>query len=391
MSLATRCTSCRTAFRVVQDQLKVSEGWVRCGRCGSVFNAFEELFDLGNADAVRLVAAAPATGDAAENARHALAVGEVEAAGDTHARPDTDGTDGADGADDSDAREPPDALEARSDDWHLDLPEADGAASPAGPGDAAPHDLTADEAAAARAATDDEIDQQLFRKRRGDDKPLRERDRLEFSDARFDSDLFADAQASDDAATTVLESRSTAAGDLPLESSSPHAPDFLRRADRKARWRSRPMRLALGVLLALGLLTLALQAAHHWRDELAATQPALRPLLAAWCGLAGCTLQPPRQVDAVTVESTTLTRAIGREGYVLVVTLQSRARHAVAMPWLELALTDGNGRLLARKALAPRDFGAPAVLEPGRETTLQLALDAGAARVSGYTVEIFHP
>ena len=46
MSLATRCTSCGTAFRLVQDQLKVSEGWVRCGRCNEVFNALEGLFDL---------------------------------------------------------------------------------------------------------------------------------------------------------------------------------------------------------------------------------------------------------------------------------------------------------------------------------------------------------
>ena len=46
MSLATRCTSCGTVFRVVQDQLKVSEGWVRCGRCNEIFNALEGLFDL---------------------------------------------------------------------------------------------------------------------------------------------------------------------------------------------------------------------------------------------------------------------------------------------------------------------------------------------------------
>ena len=46
MSLATRCTTCSTVFRIVQDQLKVSEGWVRCGRCGEVFNALEGLFDL---------------------------------------------------------------------------------------------------------------------------------------------------------------------------------------------------------------------------------------------------------------------------------------------------------------------------------------------------------
>ena len=47
MSLATRCTACGTVFRVVQDQLRVSEGWVRCGRCNEVFNALEGLFDLG--------------------------------------------------------------------------------------------------------------------------------------------------------------------------------------------------------------------------------------------------------------------------------------------------------------------------------------------------------
>jgi predicted Zn finger-like uncharacterized protein len=45
-SLATACPSCSTVFRVVQDQLKVSQGWVRCGRCHEVFNALEALFDL---------------------------------------------------------------------------------------------------------------------------------------------------------------------------------------------------------------------------------------------------------------------------------------------------------------------------------------------------------
>jgi len=52
MSLATRCTACGTVFRVVQDQLKVSEGWVRCGRCNEVFNALEGLFDLDRESAL---------------------------------------------------------------------------------------------------------------------------------------------------------------------------------------------------------------------------------------------------------------------------------------------------------------------------------------------------
>jgi len=48
MSLATRCPACGTIFRVVQDQLRVSEGWVRCGQCQEVFHGIEALFDLDN-------------------------------------------------------------------------------------------------------------------------------------------------------------------------------------------------------------------------------------------------------------------------------------------------------------------------------------------------------
>ena len=46
MSLATRCPACGTVFRVVPDQLKVSDGWVRCGRCNTMFSAIELLFDV---------------------------------------------------------------------------------------------------------------------------------------------------------------------------------------------------------------------------------------------------------------------------------------------------------------------------------------------------------
>ncbi|HRH90144.1 MAG TPA: zinc-ribbon domain-containing protein, partial [Rubrivivax sp.] len=62
MSLATRCPACGTVFRVVQDQLKVSDGWVRCGRCAEVFNAAQRLFEL---DAGSTQAAPPQRADAA--------------------------------------------------------------------------------------------------------------------------------------------------------------------------------------------------------------------------------------------------------------------------------------------------------------------------------------
>lgn len=44
--LATRCPECGSVFRIVEDQLKVSDGWVRCGHCSQVFNAREHLGTL---------------------------------------------------------------------------------------------------------------------------------------------------------------------------------------------------------------------------------------------------------------------------------------------------------------------------------------------------------
>ena len=43
MSMITGCPACGTMFRVVPDQLKISDGWVRCGHCGEVFDASAQL------------------------------------------------------------------------------------------------------------------------------------------------------------------------------------------------------------------------------------------------------------------------------------------------------------------------------------------------------------
>src|SRR3954469_16009984 len=45
MGLITRCPTCGTMFKVVADQLKISEGWVRCGHCAEIFDAAGDLRD----------------------------------------------------------------------------------------------------------------------------------------------------------------------------------------------------------------------------------------------------------------------------------------------------------------------------------------------------------
>ena len=336
MSLATRCTACGTAFRVVQDQLKFSEGWVRCGRCNAVFNALEGLFDLGRdaqpdweATATNAAPAAPHVDTAAAIARS---------------------------VDDefSDDQGPTSSLgELLSDpiDAHLFGPRkrAESAPKPAG--------------------------------------QIVERDRVDFSDARFDSDLFAENAATTEDETLMMPTSD--AGPLPLESTV--QPDFVRRAERQARWRSKGMRSALGAASAVALAVLVLQIGNHFRDTLAAQYPALHGPLVAWCRVAGCALQTPRHIDEVLVESTTLTRAVGQDAFVLAVNLKSRSALPLAVPSIDLTLTDGQGRLVARRALSPQDFHVADVLAPGADAALQLTLNAGATSVVGYTVEIFYP
>ena len=342
MSLATRCSSCGTVFRVVQDQLKVSEGWVRCGRCDAVFNALEGLFDLGR-----------------------------------DASPDS----GASTAPVLDASAPAHADEA---------PPRRVVAEDGGP---SADDPLFDESPSAIDGLLDPIDTHLFRKRGAESErsaavKVDARDRLEFSDARFDSDLFAENPSVPD--TTQVEIPDSGSGELALESTNLQ-PDFLRRADRRARWRSAPIRLALAALSVASVVVLILQAGHHYRDAIAAQWPSFRPVLTAWCRTADCTLGAPRRIDDVSVESTTLTRAAGFDGFVLSVTLRDRGHLALATPSIDLSLTDGNGRLIARRALSPRDFGATSVMQPGSDAALQVMLNTANYRIAGYTVEIFYP
>lgn len=46
MSLITRCPACETLFKVVPDQLRISEGWVRCGQCDEIFDASLHLLQV---------------------------------------------------------------------------------------------------------------------------------------------------------------------------------------------------------------------------------------------------------------------------------------------------------------------------------------------------------
>jgi predicted Zn finger-like uncharacterized protein len=327
MSLATRCFACGTVFRVVQDQLKVSEGWVRCGRCNEVFNALDSLFDL-------------------------------------------------------ERETPPE--------WSPGTPARSGSLSTGGATEAAAK-VSSQAAPAVDESLVDRIDAHLLNSWRSSSSPatrVSERDRLEFPDAQFDPEFSIGmlSEPGTDLATTLPLTHDSA------PSSAPAAPEFVRHAQRRARWHSPVARILLSMAGLLLLAALGLQAGHHFRDLIAARWPQTMPALHAWCEAFVCAIEPPRRIDDIAVESTALTRASTPDAFKLMVTLRNRGALAYALPSVDLSLTDPAGLLVARRVLAPSDFRVgPAPISAGAELPLQVLLTAGNARVTGYTVEIFYP
>ena len=307
MTLATRCTSCTTVFRVVQDQLKVSEGWVRCGRCGEVFNALDGLFDL-EAQAAATAELAPMPAEPAK----------------------------------ASADPPP---------WPKPVvvePVAEPEPTVS---------IAMEHTPAARVDA---------------------RDRNEFADAQFNTSLLAD---------DGVPPSEDATAEPPAV-----APAFLRDAEREARWQ-RPRRVFALAIIALGLAAaLVGQATVHFRDLIVATAPGTRPAMGALCDAVGCQIEPLRRIDDVLVESSALTSAPAGDAFRLSVVLRNRGALPLAMPSVELTLTDAGGQTLARRALSPAEFRVrSATLAPAAETPIELVLSTGGRKATGYTVEPFYP
>jgi len=339
MSLATRCGTCNTVFRVVQDQLKVSEGWVRCGRCGNVFNALEGLFDLSREGPVSAPTPlkpmlSPALPPSAAPREVPPAPQPPQAQDDTpDTRAEFDDPLPTDGDDDT-------RIEAR-DDTTPDLPQP--------------------------FAVDSRPD--------------------EFVDGGARSTGFVDDTQAHDSRADIDTAQALDTGP------AAHAPGFVRAAERAAQWQRPRVRAALTVAGLLAGVVLAAQVVVHQRDDLAARHPDLAGAVGSLCDLLGCTVGPPRHIEALAVEASGLSRIEGGSLHKLQLTLRNRHATPVLAPAIDLALTDARSELIARRVLHAHDFGAalPERIAAGAELQLAVVLDLGEQRVAGYTVELFYP
>ncbi|MDF1484776.1 DUF3426 domain-containing protein [Ramlibacter sp. H39-3-26] len=373
MSQITRCPACRTMFKVVPDQLRISEGWVRCGRCAEVFDASTHLQSMPPAPVLPPASApaappvaAPASTPSAEIPRFLRSAGEETVSGVG-----------------SVVRVPAPA------------------AIPSAPAPAAAEEKVGGEAAFALLAT----------------APA-----APFSPPKPDASAGTDELALLDDGSAFPSPRSQIGGDGLAVQEPPVMPksatasprhasqdgmdadmdaeaadvSFMRAARRRVFWRRPLVRLGLGTVFIVLLAGLAAQVGVQERDRLAAWQPRLQPLLAALCRPLECSIAPFRQIDAMVIDSSSFSKLRG-DAYQLAVALKNTAVLPLATPSVELTLTDAQDQPVLRRVLRPQDLNAPAVLSPGGEWSATVALRIAASpassppRVAGYRLLAFYP
>lgn len=308
MSLITRCPACRTIFKVAPDQLKISEGWVRCGQCGEVFDAQANLLVEQEPPVLEQVVA-------------------------------TESEDSS-----------------RSEPYFEPLPE-----------------LTAQVA---------------------EPKPAAEVEPLTMPVPQ-EMDFQADPTP---AAAAAYATASTP----PSDSSDTHEVDDFSFIPKQTVWHHPLMRAALGLLLLLLGLVFALQMVVHERDRIAAHQPQLRPWLETLCEHLECEIKPLRQIESIVILDSAFSKQQDNL-YRLSLTLKNQARVDLAMPAIELSLTDALDQPMLRRVLTPAELGLPAdgILRAGAEaqastlltvrTSNFSATEGGGERIAGYRLLAFYP
>lgn len=363
--MLTRCPHCRTTFRVTPDQLKIRQGRVRCGSCQAVFNALDSLEE-------EVASALPAT-----------AVPAVEPPAAT-ATPDVPAEDR--GPDTRPAPEPEPVPEPE-----IELRLEPTLAEPSAPAAVEPDPEPAPEPAIEAVPETIDAVETLAAPEHLEETPQEPAVSLAESSA-MPAPLPVDEPPPPAMAEPLPEPEPTRASE-PLPGLTPPLPELETYAEELPARRRWPW--VLGSLLALVLL--ALQAAIHYRVELAVVAPEARPVLKALCDLAGLDLPLPARIEFVGIETSDLHPDPAKPGHFLLMAgLHNRAPFAQRWPDLELTLTDALDQALVRRVLAPADY-LPAELAGGAgfaargEQTLRLAVDAPGIAAVGYRLYVFYP
>ncbi|MEZ5645791.1 MAG: DUF3426 domain-containing protein [Burkholderiaceae bacterium] len=411
MSYTTRCPACGTMFKVVPDQLKISDGWVRCGHCSDVFDA--TLYLEGWPDGNEPGSAAPAA--SVEQEQPAPSPPPVPVPVPVPAFPPraavvvVPAPETANWPFDDDL--PGEALTQFS-------PMEGGGADEAGQGNAS--DRVADVFEEALASVDREVVPHAGETptppaaESAPTSPASGQSTRGVSEdfhaelLQFASSASASLEAITDPVDIPIGMPMVADGPAePAEPAAPDAasvpeseaqpesvPDFVRQARRKAFWRKPWVRVTMFVTLILLGSALLGQWAYHDRHRLAAWQPGLRPALQLLCSAPACAIEPLRRIDDVVIDSTALVRRLG-DFYAFDIVLKNRSDVDLAVPALELTLTDTREHAIARRVFLPGEWPTqPGVLpaQGSLDVSLQLSIHlADDVPMAGYRALVFYP
>lgn len=173
-------------------------------------------------------------------------------------------------------------------------------------------------------------------------------------------------------------------------------PRFMQQAKRKQRVGGG---VRTGMWFASLILTISLigQAGYHYRDQLAATVPLLKPLLQSACSKFGCQINLPTNIDDISIESNELQLIVpSRNLFALTLLMRNRSSTAQAWPIVELTLNDANEKAIARRVFTPSDYLTAAVdtvdgFRRNTEHPVKLTFELLQLKPAGYRVYLFYP
>ena len=282
MSLKTRCPACDTVFKIVPDQLKVSSGWVRCGRCAEVFDA----------------------------ASHAVASDEASL-------------------------------------WPQSKPQEAVVTSTVV---AVKDPITAPKNIAVKSIN----------------TPV---------------------------SVDLIPSKEENSTDL----------SFVRIAKNKAFWQRRNVITSLRAACVVLAGLLFFQVVFSQRNHIAAVNPALKPTFESLCLAIGCRIEPFKNIDAFKIDSSSFQKSqqtpadAGQgENFALKLAIKNNTELAVALPAVELTLTDTNDKPLLRRVLLTKELGFSGdTLAANGDWTGAMAVivtpSSTKAAITGYRILLFYP
>ena len=397
MALATKCPQCSALFRVVADQLKLRGGLVRCGQCRAVFDAIGSLTYVDDAALAQTRTITALTQPLQKPAASAASTATARssrtepAAAPTRRGPRT--------------RPAPANTNPGK---HTLGPATTLRIAPTAPATLANASLR--RSAPLPAAPDDRG------KRADGDKDeakraaqaKRERAFQEEAEAvlgvptliapggreRVDAASIVDGIEVIELAAVPGE---TVAGPAPATRApaAEEEPEFIRSKQPRTR-RGFSIIFTGGSLLLAALI--AVQLAVIYRAELLVRAPQARSALLQLCGVFGCTVGWPTQVDQLAVIGSELQTIPGTDVLELTTVIRNRALFRQALPAVEVTLTDSLNRPIARKVFTPADYlaaaGEPSSriedgLGSGSDYTIRLFFEARGVQAAGFLVYPF--